>query len=88
MTRDGPPTYKIQKLAQCLCGTAGSECIDELSDLERWECRQLDMIAFACSGCDYWFRVTEGRNEIGDLWYCNECAKERRKDAESKASES
>lgn len=73
-----PPGDKVKRLAHRLVGTPGIECVDELSDLERWECRQLDMIAFACCGCDWWFSVTEGRNEINDLWYCNECAKEVR----------
>lgn len=72
-----PPGDKIKRLANKLIGTAGIETIDELSDLERWECRQLDMLAFACSGCDYWFSVTERRELSDDLWYCTECAKER-----------
>ncbi len=73
-----PPGEKIQRLAHKLIGTPGNEQIDELSDLERWECRQLDMLAFACSGCDYWFAVAGERQEVNDLWYCKECAKEIR----------
>lgn len=73
-----PPGDKVKRLAHKLVGTAGIECVEELSELQRHECRQLDMIAFACSKCDYWFNVTDGRNEINDLWYCNECAKEIR----------
>lgn len=72
-----PPGTKIQRLAHRLIGTPGNEQVDELSDLERWECRQLDMLAFACCGCDYWFAVTERVEMNDDLWYCTECARER-----------
>lgn len=80
-----PPGDKIRRLAHKLIGTTGMECCDEVSELERWEGRQLDMLAFGCSRCDWWFAVTE-RREIRDLWYCTECAKEiENEQAKSKA---
>lgn len=69
-----PPGDKIRALAHKLIGTCGIETIDELSDLERHECRQLDMLAFACSGCGWWFAITE-RHEAHDEWFCGECVK-------------
>lgn len=71
-----PPGLKIQRLAAKLIGTTGSELIDEISDLERWECRQLDMLCFACTQCGWWFAVTE-RREVRDEWFCTECAREQ-----------
>lgn len=71
-----PPGDKIKRLAYKLIGTTGFELIDEISDLERWECRQLDMLAFACTQCGWWFAVTE-RKEVSDEWFCKECAKEK-----------
>lgn len=75
--RDKPPDSKVQALAHKLIGTCGIETIDELSDLERWQCRQLDMIAFACTKCDYWFAAHE-RVEVGvgKEWFCKDCARE------------
>lgn len=73
-----PPGLKIQRLAHKLIGTCGIETIDELSDLERWECRQLDMLAFACTGCGWWFATTE-RRTVNDEWFCVQCANEGRK---------
>lgn len=74
-----PPGKKIQELAYKLIGTIGNEWVDELSELERWECRQLDMLAFACTGCGWWFASTERGPESDDGWFCRECEKEGRK---------
>lgn len=76
--RLAPPGDKIKLLAKRLAGTTGMECVDELSALERWEGRQLDVLVFACSACDWWFEVSEGRiTGPDDLWYCKTCAKEK-----------
>lgn len=69
-----PPGTKVRRLAERLIGTTGFELIDEISDLERWECRQLDMLAFACTSCGWWFAVTE-RREAHEEWFCTECVK-------------
>lgn len=78
--RHKPPTDKIQALAQKLIGTSGHALVDEISDLDRWELRQLDVIAFACTKCDYWHaardRVEVG---VGQEWFCKECAREHGK---------
>jgi hypothetical protein len=74
-----PPGDKIKRLAHRLIGTIGIECIDELSDLERWECRQLDVLAFACTGCGWWFAATERGAESEDGWFCKECEREGRR---------
>lgn len=76
--RIAPPSAKIHDLAHKLIGTVGIEQIDEISDLERWECRQLDMLCFACTACGWWFAVTE-RKTVGEEWFCTECAKEGRR---------
>lgn len=73
-----PPSDKIRALAEKLIGTTGpGELIDLFNDLERWECRQLDMLCFACEACGWWFAATE-RKIINDAWFCAECAKEGR----------
>lgn len=71
-----PPGDKIRELAHKLIGTTGFELIAEISELERWEWRQLDMLAFACTQCARWFSVTE-RRECEDEWFCKECAKDQ-----------
>lgn len=78
--REKPPNAKIYALAHRLIGTSGHTEIDEISDLERWELRQLDVIAFACTKCDYWFAAAE-RVEVGvgKEWFCKECAREHGK---------
>lgn len=74
--REKPPNGKVQILAHKLIGTCGvGEVQDELNNLERWECRQLDMIAFACTACGWWFAVSE-RKTVEDEWFCAECARE------------
>lgn len=82
-----PPGDKIRRLAHKLIGTTGAELCDEISDLERWECRQLDMLCFACTKCSWWFAVTE-RREVADEWFCTECAKEQIDDQNKRAGRS
>lgn len=77
--RDRPPTAKIQSIAHKLIGTCGmGEVQDDLNDLERWECRQLDTIAFACTGCGWWFTAAE-RKVVDEEWFCGECVEEGRR---------
>lgn len=76
--RGRPPAAKVQELARKLIGTCGTELIDEISDLERGECRQLDTLAFACTGCGWWFAAAE-RKTVEDEWFCVECEKEGRR---------
>lgn len=73
-----PPPDKVKNLAAALVGTVGAEQIDVISNLERWECRQLDTLCFACTACGWWFAVDQ-RVTVGEEWFCVECAREGRR---------
>lgn len=69
-----PAGPKVKKLANDLIGTAGmGDLVDRINDLSIVESKQLDMLAFECVGCAYWFAITE-RHDVGDEWFCGECS--------------
>lgn len=73
-----PPNAKVQALAAKLIGTTGEGLTDDLADLTTDECASLDVIAFECVGCNWWFAAHE-RVVVNDEWYCDGCAEESRR---------
>lgn len=70
-----PPGEEVRRLAEKLIGTTGSDLVDAIDDLSTDQSRQLDMLAFECTSCNWWFAVTE-RREVKDKWVCTLCQKE------------
>ena len=63
---------KVKSIAERLIGTTGGEAEDEIYELTMEECKYLDMLAFRCQTCEWWFSESEKSNEDGSGWYCYE----------------
>ena len=75
MAEDGSGTgsSRAQSVADQLIGTcdSGTELLEELSQAELEE---LDMLAFCCNECGWWWEISEMADmEEGEEEICNEC---------------
>jgi hypothetical protein len=69
-----PPPPHVCELARKLIGTVGeTDLIDEIEALTDLECKQLDIMAFECFKCGWWFARHE-RHDLPGGWACGECA--------------
>ena len=67
-----------RKLANKLIGTTGTtDVLDAVNDLSRDELRVLDVLAFKCVRCEWWFAAHE-RVTVNDEWMCDACADDAR----------
>jgi hypothetical protein len=70
---------KVKRLADRIIGTCvvGSTLVDQVDNLSREEGKVLDVFAFKCVGCEWWFAAHE-RETVNDEWMCYGCAEDAR----------
>lgn len=71
------PNAKVLDLAHRLVGSIGDGGLqDELNELTTEECISLDIIAFCCTSCDWWFNGNERTEDADGQRVCLECKRE------------
>jgi hypothetical protein len=62
---------RVSALADRLVGTC-YHGVDEIAELTKDECYQLDDLVFMCGECEWWFEQSECVN-TDEGWFCREC---------------